>query len=142
MRIPIITSLTALLVLTGGAGSALAADAQAPGQAVNLRLTAKVRAALVDTYVYERKGEITRSKVDGPTDVYYGKITGTTRAKDVYWAVGSISTKGELITYQGGPHVWRKNGNGAWRYVGNSGGCPEVSRKLLRLWKRTDLICD
>ncbi|WP_214414264.1 hypothetical protein [Sphaerisporangium fuscum] len=121
--------------------AALAADAaQTSGKAVNLHLTAKTRAALADAY-WNHSKDYSRGKVDGPKHVYYGKITGTTRAKDVYWAIGDIGVKGDPISYQDGPHVWRKLGNGGWRHMGDSGGCPQVPKKLLRLWKQPQYIC-
>ncbi|GAA3119107.1 hypothetical protein GCM10010466_07470 [Planomonospora alba] len=129
------------MTITGGAGSALAADAQAPGKAVNLRITGTIRTALADAY-WNRAADFPRGKVDGPRKVYYGKITGATRGKDVYWAIGSIGIKGNPVSYQDGPHVWRKRAGGPWKHLGDSGGCPAVPKKLLRLWKRTDLICD
>jgi hypothetical protein len=73
--------------------------------------------------------------VDGPKNVYYGKIKGATAGKDVYWAVGFIGIKGDPVSYQDGPHVWRKRGHGAWSYRGDTGGCLlNVPRALLKVW--------
>ncbi|MFC4533374.1 hypothetical protein [Sphaerisporangium dianthi] len=111
-----------------------ATGAGAAGRAVNLKLSGKTRAALAAAYRRSLRPSH-HGKVDGPTSVYYGKITGATSAKDVYWAVGSIGIKGDPVSYQDGPHVWRKRGGGAWKYLGDTGGClGKVPRAMLRVW--------
>ncbi|MBB2913958.1 hypothetical protein FHS43_005267 [Streptosporangium becharense] len=151
MRRSLLTAFVALSVVAGGAGPALAADtagvtagavavSAAPGQAVNLKLTAQVRKALADAYWRNPSSTdpFPRAKVDGPKDVHYGKITGSTPARDVYWAIGDIGIKGDPVSYQGGPHIWRKVGNGTWKHVGDTGGClSKVPAKLLKVWKQS-----
>lgn len=110
---------------------------QARGTAVNLRLTEKIRHTLADAFWNQSYGKyhpgVGRNKVDGPKKVYYGKIKGA--GQDVYWAVGSISVKGDPISHQDGPHVWRKRGHGAWSYRGDTGGClAKVPSALLKIW--------
>ncbi|MCW2879884.1 MAG: hypothetical protein JWQ95_3984 [Sphaerisporangium sp.] len=112
---------------------------KAPGKAINLKLTEMIRHKLADAfwnqYYAKVNSDATRDKVDGPKDVYYGKIKGTTAAKDVYWAVGFIGIKGNPVSYQDGPHVWRKRYHGAWAYLGDTGGClAKVPKTLLRIW--------
>ncbi|MEU9831664.1 hypothetical protein AB0D67_08975 [Streptosporangium sp. NPDC048047] len=107
--------------------------------AVNLKVTAKVRHALADAYwkgyynsPYHPKAD--RKNVDGPKHVYYGKVKSGGR--DVYWAVGSIGVKGDPISYQDGPHVWRRSAHGAWSYRGDTGGCLDKAPKaLLKIWR-------
>jgi hypothetical protein len=112
---------------------------QARGTAVNLRLTEKTRHALADAFWNQYYGKyhprVGRNKVDGPKNVHYGKIKGASAGKDAYWAVGSIGIEGDPISYQDGPHVWRKRGHGAWSYRGDTGGClAKVPRALLKIW--------
>ncbi|MFC7388369.1 hypothetical protein [Sphaerisporangium rhizosphaerae] len=111
-----------------------ATTSRAAGRAVNLKLTERIRTKLADAY-WRADSARPRNRVDGPRQVYYGKITGTTRARDVYWAIGQIGIKGDPISYQDGPHVWRKRGGGAWKYLGDTGGClDKVPRAMLRVW--------
>ncbi|WP_248964134.1 hypothetical protein [Sphaerisporangium perillae] len=125
------TSLTADVAF---AARAVPAAHNAAGKAVNLKLTETIRRRLADAY-WRKSGNVDRSKVDGPSSVYYGKIKGATPAKDVYWALGQIGIKGDPISYQDGPHVWRKRGKGAWSYLGDTGGCPDrVPRAMLKIW--------
>ncbi|GAB2470857.1 hypothetical protein GCM10027187_43660 [Streptosporangium sandarakinum] len=114
---------------------------QARGTAVNLKVTEKVRRALADAYWTQYYGPYLRKhhpgtgrkKVDGPKKVYYGKVRSA--GKDVYWAVGSIGVKGDPISYQDGPHVWRRSAHGAWSYRGDTGGCLDKAPKaLLKIW--------
>ncbi|GAA3424472.1 hypothetical protein ACQP10_34685 [Streptosporangium sandarakinum] len=109
--------------------------------AVNLKVTEKVRHSLADAYWAQYYGPnlrkhhpgTSRRKVDGPKKVYYGKVRSA--GKDVYWAVGSIGVKGDPISYQDGPHVWRRSAHGAWSYRGDTGGClDKAPRALLKLW--------
>lgn len=114
-------------------------EGKAPGRAVNLKLTEKIRHKLADAFWNQDYGkyhpDASRNKVDGPKGVYYGKIKGATAAKDIYWAVGSIGIKGDPISYQDGPHVWRKRYHGAWAYLGDTGGClAKVPKTLLKIW--------
>jgi hypothetical protein len=104
------------------------------GRAVNLELSAKTRHKLADAYWLKHRSAA-RGKVDGPSRVYYGKITGATTTGNVYWALGNIGVKGDPISYQDGPHIWRKRGGGTWQYLGDTGGCPDrVPRALLKVW--------
>ncbi|GII80501.1 hypothetical protein Sru01_54830 [Sphaerisporangium rufum] len=117
------------------------AASQAPGTAVNLKVTDKVRHALADAFWNQYYGKpgghrpvTSRKKVDGPKKVYYGKVRSG--GKTVYWAVGSIGVRGDLVSYQDGPHVWRRSAHGAWSYRGDTGGCLEKAPKsLLKLWR-------
>ncbi|GGL13991.1 hypothetical protein Sme01_70800 [Sphaerisporangium melleum] len=128
----------AVFPATAGAVSP-SATAQAGGKAVNLKITETIRGKLADAYWNQYykpyHPRASRTKVDGPKRVYYGKIKGATAGKDVYWAVGSIGIKGDPISYQDGPHVWRKRGSGAWAYRGDTGGClAKVPKALLKIW--------
>ncbi|GLW21672.1 hypothetical protein DI270_008390 [Microbispora triticiradicis] len=110
------------------------------GKAVNLRLTERTRHQLADAFYKQYYGQGhpgTRGRVDGPKHVYYGKIRGASAAKDVYWAIGSVGVKGDPVSYQDGPHIWRKRGNHGWEYRGDTGGCVEggVPKALLQLWR-------
>jgi hypothetical protein len=132
---------TVALTFTGISSSAAvaatvpAAVQAAPAKAVALKLSEATRAKLADAYWRSLKS-FNRNKVDGPKHVYYGKIVKA-GAKDVYWAVGSIGVKGNPISYQDGPHVWRKKGSGPWAYLGDTGGdlskVPSIMRKRWNL---------
>ncbi|NUR91810.1 MAG: hypothetical protein HOY71_47695 [Nonomuraea sp.] len=112
-----------LAVLTSSSASATTA-----GHAVVLKLSESVRHKLADAY-WNHSKEFKRSKVDGPTHVYYGKLNG------VYWAVGSIGVKGKPISYQDGPHIWRRTAHGHWVYRSDTGGCLEaVPKAMLKAW--------
>ncbi|MFC7384402.1 hypothetical protein [Sphaerisporangium rhizosphaerae] len=134
------TAVTVTVLFPATAGAAPSSPAsQAAGKAVNLKITERIRHQLADAYWKQyykaNHPRAVRTKVDGPKRVYYGKIKGATAGKDVYWAVGSIGVKGDPISYQDGPHVWRKRGHGAWSYRGDSGGCPfKVPKALLKIW--------
>ncbi|WP_204012093.1 hypothetical protein [Sphaerimonospora thailandensis] len=126
--------------------TSISVSSHALGEAVNLKLTEKTRHKLADAFWNQYYGKYqprpSRSKVDGPKNVYYGKIKGATRAKDVYWAVGNIGIKGDPVSYQDGPHVWRKRGHGAWSYRGDTGGCLNKAPKaLLKIWHLSYLWC-
>ncbi|MEU6408703.1 hypothetical protein [Microbispora sp. NPDC046933] len=136
-------AVTATITLTASLPAAAAVPLpttarQAHGKAVNLRLTEKIRHKLADAFwkqYYGKSRPGTRAKVDGPKQVYYGKIRGATSTKDVYWAVGFIGIKGDPVSYQDGPHVWRKRGHHGWEYRGDTGGClAKVPKSLLKLW--------
>ncbi|MGV9533080.1 hypothetical protein ACWDUI_07340 [Streptosporangium sandarakinum] len=123
------------------ASQARETDSRSRGTAVNLKVTEKVRHSLADAYWAQYYGPnlrkhhpgTSRRKVDGPKKVYYGKVRSA--GKDVYWAVGSIGVKGDPISYQDGPHVWRRSAHGAWSYRGDTGGCLDKAPKaLLKLW--------
>ncbi|MGK5558288.1 hypothetical protein ACSNOI_42485 [Actinomadura kijaniata] len=139
-------AVSAALPLTAAVqGTASAAPLQSaaarPGKAVNLKVTPTVRRALGDTFfkTYKRHHpRAKRSHVVGPKGVYYGKVVGRSSATTVYYAVGEIRVKGDPISGQDGPHIWRKNGRGAWRYLGDSGGsvCHAVPRVMLRAWHK------
>ncbi|MEV4300534.1 hypothetical protein [Microbispora rosea] len=109
------------------------------GKAVNLRLNEKTRRLLADAFWEQYYGEHhpgTRSRVDGPKTVYYGKIRGATPAEDVFWAAGFIGVKGDPVSYQDGPHIWRKRGHHGWKYRGDTGGCvDEIPAALLKVWQ-------
>lgn len=131
----------AALTFTGiSSGAAVAATAPAavqaaPARAVVLKLSAATRVKLADAYWRSSKS-FKRSKVDGPKHVYYGKIIKP-GAKDVYWALGDIGVKGNPISYQDGPHIWRKKGSGPWVHLGDTGGdlsaVPSIMRKRWNL---------
>ncbi|MQY06773.1 hypothetical protein [Actinomadura macrotermitis] len=130
---------------TAAAGTTVVQQAAAqarPGTAVNLKFSESLRKTLGDRYYtgyYHRHHPRTpRSRVVGPKGVYYGKIVGRSAASTVYYAVGDIRVKGDPISGQDGPHIWRKKGNGKWAYVGDTGGyvCPTVPRALLRVWHK------
>jgi hypothetical protein len=131
----------AALTFTGiSSGAAVAATVPAavqaaPARAVSLKLSAATRSKLADAYWRSSKS-FKRSMVDGPKHVYYGKIIKA-GAKNVYWAVGDIGVKGDPVSFQDGPHIWRKNGSGPWVHLGDTGGdlsrVPSILRKLWKL---------
>ncbi|MFF0307033.1 hypothetical protein ACFYSC_06380 [Streptosporangium sp. NPDC004379] len=132
------TAMSAVRSSTAPQSQETVAQASRPREtAVNLKVTEKVRHALADAYwkqyVRPYRPGTGRAKVDGPKHVYYGKVRSG--GKDVYWAVGSIGVKGDPISYQDGPHVWRRSAHGAWSYRGDTGGCLDKAPKaLLKLW--------
>ncbi|WP_433461835.1 hypothetical protein [Spirillospora sp. CA-128828] len=79
-----------------------------------------------------------RNQVIGPEHVYYGKIVGSSPAKDVYWAIGDTGYKNDPASRQDGPHIWKKIGPqpDEWQYLGDSGGeiCPKVPQVVIDVW--------
>ncbi|MFI6316628.1 hypothetical protein ACIBG8_03875 [Nonomuraea sp. NPDC050556] len=108
----------------------LVAQASTP-KARNLKVTPAVRKALGDAY-WNRSTHFKRSQVDGPTHVYYGELN------HVYWALGQVGVKGDEISYQDGPHIWKRKAKGRWVHVGDTGGdLSAVPKALLKVWHLT-----
>ncbi|MBO2455676.1 hypothetical protein J4573_51980 [Actinomadura barringtoniae] len=112
------------------------------GGAVNLTVSSELRRLLGDVYYAATKKEakdnasgIRRDKVIGPEQVSYGKIVGSTPAKDVFYAMGSTGYSDDPASRQDGPHVWRKRG-ASWEYLGDTGGafCSKVPAALVKVW--------
>ncbi|GAA2897399.1 hypothetical protein GCM10010517_62460 [Streptosporangium fragile] len=141
MRISLMAALAGLALLTSCMDPADSAD----GKAVKLKPTEEIRTALGDAYwryLADLRRAPARNKIVGPEQVYYGKIAGGKQfTEDVYWAMGSIDIKGDRGNDGNGLHVWRKVGNGPWKYRGGDYTCPTVPGKLLKAWNRADLIC-
>ncbi|MFG2004335.1 hypothetical protein ACGFNU_34760 [Spirillospora sp. NPDC048911] len=116
-----------------------------PGGAVNLTVSSELRRLLGDVYYAATKKEakdnasgIRRDKVIGPEKLSYGKISGSTPAKDVFYAMGDTGYSDDPTSRQDGPHVWRKRG-ASWEYLGDTGGafCGKVPAALVRVWGKT-----
>jgi hypothetical protein len=132
----------------GGAGGSAPANGApgkvgSPGSAVNLSVTPELRAILGDLYFKESgsspgpNGPRSRSQVIGPKNVFYGKIAGASPAQDDFWALGDTGYQGDPVSQQDGPHVWHKRGDGAWDYIGDTGGgCGGAPKALVRLWNK------
>lgn len=126
---------------TGGGPNGAPGKAVKPGDAVNLQVSEELRATLGDLY-FKRTGSSpgpsgprSRSQVIGPKSVFYGKVTGTIRSVDTFYALGDTGYTGDPVSQQDGPHVWRKEGTGPWQYIGDTGGsCGGVPEKLTRIW--------
>ncbi|MFI6599652.1 hypothetical protein ACIBHX_25660 [Nonomuraea sp. NPDC050536] len=129
MRKAAVVAISSVTLASGlAAVTGAAASAQTP-EAVVLKATPTVRHQLADAF-WNHSTDFKRSKVDGPTQVRYGRLG------NVYWAIGGIGIKGNPVSYQDGPHVWRKVGKGHWVYRGDTGGCLEkVPRAMLKAWK-------
>ncbi|WP_157431803.1 hypothetical protein [Actinomadura hibisca] len=121
--------------------SAQASSAK-PGTAVNLNFSESLRESLGDIYFNKSykpaHKKAIRGNLIGPWNVYYGKVAGKSAASDVYYAVGTVMYDGDPLGTEGGPHVWRKKGGGAWTYVGNTGGavCEQVPSVLVKAWHK------
>ena len=107
-----------------------------------LQVSPAVRSDLQDTYyaeIYSQFPKEEKSRVDGPKNVYYGKISGSVQTKDVYYAMGDIGFTDNPLSRQDGPHVWRKRGTAAWEYLGDTGGqfCGKVPRELVQIWGKS-----
>jgi hypothetical protein len=109
------------------------------GPAAGLPVTEAVRRQLADAYFSSQRYAFpneSRNKVIGPTDVSYGVIWGVDSLPSTYYAVGSTGFSDNLLSRQGGPHVWRKEDDASWTYVGDTGlaPCTKVPRDLYVLW--------
>jgi hypothetical protein len=109
------------------------------GAAADLPVTEALRKQLADAYYSSQRHAFPKGRRDGvigPTDVSYGVIWGIDSVPKTYYAVGSTGFTNYIISRQGGPHVWRKEGDAAWSYLGDTGlaPCTKVPRELYTLW--------
>lgn len=115
------------------------ATALPSGPAARLPFTAAIRKQLADAYFSSQRYAFPNERrvdVVGPLDVSYGVVWGVDSQPSTYYAVGSTGFAGNQLSRQGGPHVWRKEGDAAWAYVGDTGlaPCSKVPRDLYILW--------
>ncbi|GAA2097638.1 hypothetical protein [Actinomadura alba] len=109
------------------------------GTAAKLPVTEALRKQLADAYFASQKHAFPkgrRERVIGPTNISYGIVWGFDRVPKTYYAVGSTGFTNYNISRQGGPHVWRKEGDADWTYLGDTGltPCTKVPRELYTLW--------
>jgi hypothetical protein len=123
----------------GSAASPRVARSLPSGPAASLPLTEAVRRQLADAYFSSQRYAFpneSRDRVIGPKDVSYGVIWGVDSLPSTYYAVGSTGFTDNQLSRQGGPHVWRKEDDASWTYLGDTGlaPCTKVPRDLYVLW--------
>ena len=109
------------------------------GTAARLPFTEAVRRQLADAYFSSQRyafANVKRERVIGPYDVSYGVVWGVDSLPTTYYAVGSTGFSDNRPSRQGGPHVWRKEDDASWTYLGDTGlaPCTKVPRDLYVLW--------
>ncbi|GAA1570404.1 hypothetical protein GCM10009678_61460 [Actinomadura kijaniata] len=113
---------------------------QATGKAVKLPVTQEALLAMPDLYfekVSSQYPNAKRNMVVGPKNTLFGRVT---TANGVFtYAVADMSIRGNALSTQDGPHVWRRGADTDWEYVGDTGGnlCGQVPQALVKVWGKS-----
>ncbi|MGK5552886.1 hypothetical protein ACSNOI_14835 [Actinomadura kijaniata] len=131
---------TATKPAAGGRPSGNAKAPQATGKAVKLPVTQEALLAMPDLYfekVSSQYPNAKRNMVVGPKNTLFGRVT---TANGVFtYAVADMSIRGNALSTQDGPHVWRRGADTDWEYVGETGGnlCGQVPQALVKVWGKS-----